>query len=80
MTYFRRNAGAGNLFVMYLGSVCGKIKQYTFLLAYIHNNLIANVYDVYIFNCLYLSVNGAVQDFEMQFSPLTYPALAEMEM
>jgi len=65
---------------MYLGSVCGKIKQYTFLLAYIHNNLIANVYDVYIFNCLYLSVNGAVQDFEMQFSPLTYPALAEMEM
>jgi len=38
---------------------------------YINNNLIANVCDVYIFNCLYLSVSGAVRDFEMLFSPLT---------
>jgi hypothetical protein len=47
--------------------------------ACIHNNLITNVYNVYMFNCLYLSVNDAVQDFEMLFSPLTYPAVAEME-
>jgi hypothetical protein len=36
--------------------------------------------DVYIFNCLYLSVNGAVQDFEILFSLLTYQAVAEMEI
>jgi len=45
-----------------------------------HNNLTANVYDVYVFNCLYLSVSGAVQDFEKLFSPLTHPAFAKLEI
>lgn len=76
VTYIRRIAGAGNfsllsIWVQYVEKLNNTRSSWH---TYIHN-LIANVCDVYIFNCLYLSVSGAVQDFEMLFSPLTYQLL-----
>jgi hypothetical protein len=64
-----------------LGTICGTIKKNTLSCWHTYKIIeFANGCDVYVFNCFYLSVNGAVQDFEILFSPLTYPAVAEMEI